>query len=303
MKRNLHRSILAALGTAALATASTHVGAFPEQDLGTLSGQGEVVHDDGAPYKSYTDYSAKNHGWVHTADFYTFRLGTNPQIAAGAKYNVTITMKGRSDAPLDNPAFTLWTLGTNAYQRVNNTFHSWGQLRGPNDKVANPLSARPGQLRNGRVVIINNVENGNNGCDQHGGLEAMGVVDGHAGWIGYAQSGPTVTVEYSGDALNGNQQTALVKKNGDCTKGAPVSDSLPFGWYVNRNTPYVNGARSSGSATSDQEFDEVSLTLKGLQAGNYLIGAGGSCGTPTPAQDCATGQAYQLKIFYKKAKN
>lgn len=304
MKCNLRKAILSTLGTTALAALSTEACAFNPHDFGVFTGKMSVSHNDQAPYKSYTDYGIKNQAWVHTADWHLFTVGNPDEIAAGARYDVTITMKARAtggegnDGPMDNPAFTIWTLGSNPYQTVTNSFHGWSQLRGPNDDVANPLKRNSGKLPGGEVVIGNNVDNGDsaglgdngsatpNGIAD-GGLLAVGVIEGHQGWIGYAQSGPSVTVEYSGDPLNHDPQT----KN-----GTAVSDEMPYGWFVNRKSPYVNGKTSKGKVTSGKRLDLARLTLKNLKAGNYLIGSGGSCGTVEPAVSCGPGQAYRMTI-------
>lgn len=307
MKRNLRKAILSALGTAAMVTLSTQASAFEAHDFGVLNGKASKSHNDLVPFKAYTDYQAQNQGWMHTADFHIFTLGTPEEIAAGIRYDVAITMKARgtgqdgAQGPLDNPAFTVWTLGQNSYRPVSATNHGWAQLRGPNDDVANPRSNKPGKLPNGEVVIANNVDNGdsaglgdNGGATPNGipdgGFLAMGVIDGHDGWIGYAQSGPSVTVVYNLDPLNFNPQTKL---------GTVVTDELPFGSYVNRKSPYVNGKKSKGKVTSGKALDLARLTLKQLKAGTYLIGSGGSCGTVEPIATCTQGQAYRLTIATK----
>ncbi len=304
MKQNLRKAILATLGTVALATVTTEASAVNAYDFGVLTGKTKTTYQGTAPYKSYTDYSIKNGGWMHTARFEIFTLGTPEEIAAGARYNVVITMKGRvtgqdgSAGPMDNPAFTVWALGANEYKQVTNTLHGWSQLRGPNDNVAVPVSAKPGKLPDGNVVIANNVDNGdtaglgdNGGATPNGipdgGFLAMGVINGHKGWIGYAQSGPSVTVIYDFDPLNSDPQTKT---------GTPVSDEMPYGGFVNRQSPYVNGKTSKGKVTSGQPLDLAQLTLRGLKAGTYLIGSGGSCGTVEPAATCTTGSAFAMTI-------
>ena len=311
MKQNIRKAILATLGTVAFGAVSTEASAFTAYDFGVLSGKSKTTYKGTAPYKSYTDYSIKNNGWMHTARFEIFTLGTPEEIAAGTRYNVVITMKARvtgqegSAGPMDNPAFSVWTLGANQYKEVTNTLHSWSQLRGPNDNVANPLSAKPGKLPDGNIVIANNVDNGDsaglgdnagttpNGTPD-GGWIAMGVINGHKGWIGYAQSGPSVSVIYDYDALNSDPQT---------TNGTPVTDEMPYGWFVNRQSPYVYGKKSKGKVTSGQPLDVAQLTLRGLKAGNYLIGSGGSCGTVEPQATCTTGSAFSMTISVNRIGN
>ena len=310
MKRNLRKAILSALGTAAMVTLSTEASAFDAYDFGTLTGKSRATYRSFAPYKSYTDYGIQNQGWMHRAKFEVFTLGSPDDIAAGARYDVTITMKARKtgldgpQGPLDNPAFTVWTLGQNSYRPVSATHHGFSQLRGPNDDVANPRSNKPGRLPNGEVVVANNVDNGdsaglgdNGGTTPNGipdgGFLAMGVIEGHDGWIGYAQSGPSVTVVYNLDPLNFNPQTKL---------GTVVTDELPFGSYVNRKSPYVNGKKSKGKVTSGKPLDLAQLKLKSLKAGTYLIGTGGSCGTADPAATCTEGTAFTLTISTKPSK-
>lgn len=314
MKRTLRTAILAGLGTAALATLSTEVSAmsFHYVDFGTLSGKARKSDNNTVPPAAYTAYGIANQGWFHTAQFYVFTVGTQEEIDAGARYTVTVTMKGRETAeqeqkptfgPLGDPSFTVWALGTNKFVVPEGTCHGWAQLRGPNDDVANPLKRRPGKLPGGEVVTANNVDNGDkkgigdgtaeeptpNGI-QDGCLLTVGVVNGHNGWVGYAHSGPDVDVRLFQDPINDNFQT----KN-----RTTVVDQMPQGWFVNWQSPYANGRTSRGKVTDGEPLDSARLTLKGLKAGTYLIGSGGGCGLTNPATDCAPGTSYTMTVVTK----
>jgi hypothetical protein len=343
MRHTLRNAILASLGSAALASMPTEVsalgGTVDDLQATPFAGTGSQSFDRNiAGYKSFSDYGIANQGWVHKTNWMLFSIGTPGEQAAGTRYDLTISMTGRAvvensgasagaNQAVDNPGLAVWTAGTGPLNNATGYFHGFSPIRGPNDNVANPLSDTLGTLPDGEVVIINNVQNVSNptnpgtpGPIQNGGVLAAGVLNGHEGWIGYAQAGPGYTIEYSRDpvqAVSPQQQTASGTKLQDVPVGAQS-------WFVNLNNPWVDGAASTGTATAvstlgttnfnppgsstpkyflapDSAMDTASLHLANLKAGNYLIALGGSCAFPTPSTSCGQGTYYTVRFDYAPA--
>lgn len=169
-KTTLHKAVTAALGLAALSAVSTQAQAFGGAtfNLGVFTGS-ELTTNSSAPFKSWTDYGAQNFGWVHTAAWATLQVGSASDIANGVTYDIVLTMRGLGDAngnattgTLDNPAFSIWTGGTNPTTTGGHGFHEFNQVRGPD--------------------VVTNSE-----------LVTGGVINSAEGWIGYANSGNTFT--------------------------------------------------------------------------------------------------------------
>ena len=194
-----------------------------------------------------------------------FSVGTREEQAAGADYDVIITMTGKrviddsagalagANQALDNPAFAVWTAGSRKLVNIPSSeaglFYAFSPIRGPNDSVANPLSDTLGVLPDGEVVIINNLEDPRSssvpGPVNDGGLLAVGVLNGHKGWTGYAQTGPGYAIDYDVDFYT--QPPLHQTASGNRLQDAPIPAQS---WFVNRNTPWVDGAASYGIATA-----------------------------------------------------
>jgi hypothetical protein len=184
MNRTLHKAIIGLLGTAAIAGFSSQAGAFGGEtyDLGVFTGTTIDSPGHTSPFKSWTDYGASNFGWVHTAGWATLQIGSASDIANGVRYNVTLTMTGEGAGgqatadTLDNPAFSLWTGGSQPVTTDGGGFHRYNQVRGPSG---------PGE------TSPTNDELANSG----------GVLAGSDGWVGYANAGFVVT-NADGDTLD-----------------------------------------------------------------------------------------------------
>lgn len=283
--RKLRKAIGTMIGAAALAGVSGQASAVLAVDsLGTFTGT-TISLDQTSPYKAFTDYSAKNQGWVHTSKYLTLTVGTP---GSGATYDVQLSMTSRGAAAIgnsgsnamDNPAFAVWTMGTNTFTNGAGVQHGWNPTRGPNDST-------------GAI----NTDGDPDTLNINDRLRVAGVLDGHVGWIGYVNSGPTYTLVNEIDPLNGDPQTG---------SGLPVNDAVSHGglntssltWLTNpgaSSTSYTNDYFRSGSSMVGTS-DTATMTLFGLKAGNYFIATGGSCPSPTPATACGQGQGYTFTV-------
>lgn len=169
-KSTLHKAVSAALGLVALSAVSTQAQAFGGStfNLDVFTGS-ELMANSSAPFKSWTDYGVKNFGWVHTAAWATLQVGSASDITNGVTYDVVLTMRGLGDAngnatanTLDNPAFSIWTGGSNSTSTGGSGFHEFNQVRGPD-------------------IATNSA------------LTTGGVINSALGWVGYANAGNTFT--------------------------------------------------------------------------------------------------------------
>lgn len=224
-KKNLRKTIISLLGITALSAVSAQSFAFTSTALGTFTGT-TLTRNDATPYKSWSDYGTEvNFGWVHTGDWFKLQVGSAADIAAGNTYDVQLSLTSRgATQPLNAGGFSIWTSGTSPVVDGSG-FHEYNQVRGPND---------------GGKTTSNNL-----------GVEGGGnIIDGHDGWVGYAQNGLSFT-------------------NGD-------GDLVANGGAVNGSSPFV----ASGSASVSS--GNTSLSLNGLKSGYYLIGLGGVCPDESP---------------------
>jgi len=228
-KPSLRKSIAFALGITAMAAVSTHasafgVGAYP--GMPTFTGS-TVSYSTTAPYKSWSDYGTNsNFGWGHTASFNAIQIGSDTDIANGATFDVNFDLSNDRYSS----GFSVWTSGTavletSIYGGVG--AHVFSQVRGAND----------GSVHN----FAMSGEYGN-------------VIDGHDGWVAYAQNGVDFT-------------------NGD-------GDFIAKGGAANMTSGVVSGYSANASTSA-------SLTLLDLAAGYYLIGLGGVCPDGLGAAECA----------------
>ncbi|MGY6276102.1 hypothetical protein [Methylomonas sp. MgM2] len=173
--KKLRKAIRLSLGLAAISTLPGQALAFGGAtfDIGTFTGV-TLNSSSSAPYKSWTDYGATvNLGWVHSTAWATLQIGSAADILNGTTYDVTLTMTGAGNNgladvnTLDNPAFSVWTGGTNPVTTGGGGFHEFNQLRGPSG---------PGEAK-----ITNNA------------LTTGGVIAGSDGWVGYANAGFVIT--------------------------------------------------------------------------------------------------------------
>lgn len=217
-KTSLKKAITLALGVTALIGVSTHasagVGAYP--GMPTFTGS-TVSFSAITAYKSWSDYGTDyNFGWGHTASFNAIKIGSDTDIANNATFDVNFDLSNDRYSS----GFSVWTSGTNAletsiYGGVG--AHVFNQVRGANDGSAHNF-ALSGSYGN--------------------------VIDGHDGWVGYAQNGVDFT-------------------NGD-------GDFIAKGGAANMTSGVVSGYLADASTSAN-------LTLLGLAAGYYLIGLGGVC--------------------------
>lgn len=227
-----------------------------------------------APFRAWADYGTNaNFGWTHTAAFNTFQVGNAADLLAGTRFDISVSLKQNGGAnPMNYPAFSIWTSGTAPLVQGAGG-HEWSQVRSSLDGgVAATTSGG----------YLGSVGGGN-------------IIDGHTGWIGYANAGYSFT-NGDGDKIQGLFAGAS-NSNNIGQYGGGVNDPLNGTALtnVNSNSPYVNG----GAATLS--VGEALLNLSGLKAGYYLIGFSGSCpdgNANGQGCDAAAGiaQSYQLTV-------
>jgi hypothetical protein len=286
----LCKAILSTLG-AALAGVSTSASAISPANLGSIAAGANSVVTGSAPNRAWSDYGTNsNYGWTHTASFRIFQVGTNADLAAGTRFDVTIDLQQNGGAnPMNYPGFSIWTSGTTplAAGATNGSGygHAWSQVRGPFDggSADNPCS------------IGGDCSLGSNGWLGAGG--GGNLVSGHDGWIGYANAGYSFK-NGDNDLIQGLYAGATNPSNlgqygdgGTGSVGGPAEGTALTN--INASSPYVNG----GSATLSS--GDAMLSLFGLKAGYYLIGWAGSCPDDNAnGQNCAVGggRSYKLTI-------
>jgi len=217
-KHSLRKSIALALGVTAMIgvspQASAGVSAYP--GMPTFTGTSVSITSNPA-YKSWSDYgTGLNFGWGHTASFNAIKIGSDGDIANNATFDVNFDLSNERFTT----GFSIWTSGaaplaTSIYDGVG--AHKFNQVRGAND----------GSVHN--FALSGTYGN---------------VIDGHNGWVGYAQNGFDFT-------------------NGD-------GDLVVKGGVANMTSGVVSGYSVDVSTST-------SLTLFDLAAGYYLIGFGGAC--------------------------
>ncbi len=218
-KKSLRKAVALALGGAVLATASTHasagIGAYP--GMPTYTGT-PISYTANVPYKSWSDYGTnENYGWGHTSSWNVIQIGSNADITNNATHDVKLELTNAAN----RSGFSIWTSGTAPTTTSVGDgvgFHKYNQVRGANDGGITTNHALSGAYGN--------------------------IIDGHDGWVGYAQNGVTFT-------------------NGD-------GDVIANGGSVNMTSGVVSGYSVDVS-------NSASLTLYDLASGFYLIGLGGVC--------------------------
>jgi len=280
MNRKLHKSVLALLGGAALAGFATQASAIAPPSLGVIASGGSATVSDVAPKRAFSDSGTGfNYGWTHTAAFDIFQIGTASDVAAGARFNVTVDLKQNgTSSPMNFPGFAIWTSGSTPMvagaANGNGYGHKWSQVRGPSD----------GGVAGDPCGIGGDCALGSNGWLGTGG--GGNIVTGHDGWVGYANAGYSFA-NGDGDKLQGLLAGSSNPSNiGQYSGGAALTN-------VNGSSPYVNG----GGATLSS--GDAFLSLVGLKAGYYLVGYAGSCpDNNLNGQNCGLGgnQAYTLTI-------
>jgi hypothetical protein len=289
----LQRAIFLALGispvtsVAIAATAQPTAGLSHAYDIGVYTGSALLVNNLTTPFKAFTDYAAQNQGWTHTAQFLTLTVGSEADIASGKTYDVQLTMTGRGSlgntgtSAIDNPAFALWTGGKGALSPAQAYGqHGWNPTRGPNEEAINVAGEADKLFSNDN-------------------FHRVGVLNGHVGWIGYVNAGPTYTLENFKDPGVFDPQTASGKVVLDAVSHGALNSSSKL-WLTQpekSSTAYSNNAFLQGNSMVGTQADFASMTLYGLKAGHYLIGTGGSCPTnPAPKTVCGVGQQYTFSV-------
>ena len=271
IKTKLHKAVLAVLGGSMALGLSNDAMAFTSSSIGTYTGSTISINST-APYKSFSDYQAKNQGWVHTSRYFTLQIGSAADISNGVTYDVALNMIGRGTLNLNtaatanainNPAFVVWTAGTGAINTaaVSGSGHGWNPTRGISEQALDVNG-------NTSTVLTNTM------------MGAAGVLSGHAGWVGYVNSGPTYTLINSIDPLGGQAQSST---------GAAVNDTVSHGALNTSSLAWLTNPAASSTAYSDNYYrsdlnttlgtspDFAMMTLYGLKSGNYLIALGGAC--------------------------
>lgn len=284
----LHSAIVIALSSVPmLATPlSSFAGIREASPIGVYTGS-VITYNNTTPFKAFADYGAANQGWFHTASFMTLTVGTEQDIANGKTYDLQLTMRGRGElgnkgeAAIDNPAFALWTAGAGKLNPGNAGFqHGWNPTRGPNEDAVN-VDNQPDKL------VVNE------------SLRRAGVLNGHVGWIGYVNAGPSYTIINSLDPLEGSPQTESGKNVLDAVSNGALNTTSKT-WLTNpsaSSTTFSNNYYLQGDSMVGTTPDSASMTLIGLKAGNYLIATGGSCPTnPTPKVVCGIGSQFTFTV-------
>lgn len=285
----LHQAIILALGATPLLGISTSASAGIKEaaDIGVYSGTPLTVNTLTTPFKAFSDYGALNQGWTHSAQFMTLTVGSEQDIANGKTYNVQLTLSGRGalgnsgTSAIDNPAFAVWTAGTGKLS-PGDAFgqHGWNPTRGPNEDAINVAGAAD-------KLLVNET------------FHKVGVLDGHVGWIGYVNAGPTYTLENTLDPLGGGPQTLSGKSVFDAVSHGAINTTSKI-WLTNPDasgTTYTNNYFLQGETMLGSAVDSATMTLYGLKAGHYLIGTGGSCPTtPTPKTVCGIGTQFTFTM-------
>ena len=222
-KSSLRKSIAFALGVTAMIGGSTQASAGVGAYAGMPTFTGSSVSFSGTTkFKTWSDNGTDfNFGWGHTASWNVIQIGSEVDMANGVTYDVNVDLAGTGLNPLNSGGFSIWTSGTSAtvtsiYDSVG--FHKYNQVRGANDDGNNRNFALSGSYGN--------------------------IIDGHDGWVGYAQNGVTFT-------------------NGD-------GDVVANGGAANLTSGVVSGYSADVSTSA-------SLNLLDLASGYYLIGLGGAC--------------------------
>ena len=270
LNNTVRKAVITALGISAVMVYSGQAAAvIPVVTPGVSD-----VSTGNAPFRAWADYGTNsNFGWTHTAGFNTFQVGNAADLLAGTRFDVSVNLKQNGGAnPMNAPAFSIWTSGTASLVQGAGG-HEWSQVRSSLD---------------GGVAATTS--------DGYLGSAGGGnIIDGHTGWIGYANAGYSFT-NGDGDKIQGLLAGAS-NPNNIGQYGGGINDPLNGTALTNVNlaSPYVNG----GSATLST--GEAILNLSGLKAGYYLIGFSGSCpDSNANGQGCdaAAGiaQSYQLTV-------
>lgn len=286
--KKLPHAIILALGSAPLVSFSLPVfaGIKEATDMGMYHGNLLAITSL-TPFKAFADYGALNQGWTHSAQFLTLTIGTDQDITNGKTFDVQLTMAGQGNlanvgaAAIDNPAFALWTAGTGKLSpSLAFGQHGWNPTRGPNETGINI---------DGAVDRLNTNET----------FRRVGVLDGHMGWIGYVNAGPTYTLENRVDPLAGDSQTVSGKSVFDTVSHGELNTSSKT-WLTNpeaSSTAFTANYTLRGETMTGTVPDASSMTLYGLKAGHYLIATGGSCATtPTPKTLCGIGTQFTFTV-------
>lgn len=233
-KTSLRKAVGLTLGVSIMSGISTHASAlgvsayFGMPELTTSS---PLNFSGNVPYKSWSDYGAGvNLGWGHTAYFYALKIGSDADISNGATYDVNFNLSGTGEtSPLLTGGFSLWTSGTTPLQTSvfgGVGMHTFNQVRGWNDDGNTRNFAMSGAYGN--------------------------VIEGHDGWVAYAQSGASFTNEDSNVVVHGGE--------------ANMTSGVVSGYSVDVST-------------------STNMTLWGMTSGYYLIALGGAC--PDGLTSCA----------------
>ena len=284
----IRKAVLAVLGISAALAYSNQAAAISPASLPVLTAGSVDTLSGNAPVRAWSDYGTNNnYGWTHTAQFRIFQVGNAADLLAGTRFDVSVDLKGNlsSATPMNSPAFSLWTSGTIPLvvgsANGSGYGHAWSQVRGSFD----------GGVAGDPLNVGGNGALGSNGFLGTGG--GGNIIDGHNGWIGYANAGYSFT-NGDGDKIQG-QFAGSTNSSNIGQYGGGASDPLNGTALtnVNSSSPYVNG----GSATLSTA--EALLNLSGLKAGYYLIGFAGSCpDVNVNGQGCGTAssKAYNLTI-------
>jgi len=262
MNNLLRKSIVLALTGSALGLMSTQAAALSAMpNLGAALTGTPIVQTGAAPKRSWSDYGTnQNFGWTHTAAFYTFSVGSGADITAGNLFDVNVSVTGNGATPLLFPGFSLWTSGDTAVAEpfANNAGygHHWSQVRGPSD----------GGIAGGPCVNGGDCTLGSNGWMGTAGGTGGNILNGHDGWIGYANSGYSF-MNGDGDLIKGRLAGATNPLNETQYWNGSYSSMS----QVNNNSPWIAGGSASLAA------GDATLNLIGLKAGYYMIGLGGVC--------------------------
>lgn len=248
MNRKLRKSILAVLGTAALAGVSTQASAFGTSNLGTLSSVGQTVSLNSiVPQYAWDGTNGlggppNNNGWQHTSKWYTFTVG------AGANQGVKITMTDTGNSASFSPAFTLYSI-TDGFDGNNHSNHIYNQTGTGGASADLTTDPDPGGLNNDHVT----------------------------GWLGYANSGNTGW-HNAGNAGPGGSNGDLI---GTGSAGSSVVRALVGPWAGNPNPAGDNVTIWDGTSATLLLNLTAGRYLLATGGSCYTDGSTAACGTGT----------------------
>ncbi len=228
----------------------------------------------------------RNMGWNHTTSWYTFQITT-----AGG---YTISMDRQSTDTNNQPAFSVWTSGTQAYRNEAGS-HKFNQVIAPISITPDVLNGNGGHSDNGNDYML--VDDVNNNGSLNSNTPAP-----ITGFVGYANSGATYVNAGGNNVLGALAQGTSVEG----TKvGTTYQSIVTKGAFINANAGAIS-APYAGVGASVNTSDPTLANANGgghadlqlwLNPGWYVFTGGGSCADFTCTPTAVTTSVYTVKIL------